>query len=168
MAGGEALFDRYVQDTAWHQAEISYRSARRTFPAWEVQAAILDQLTVTGTVYDFLHVLIAVYDSGGPLSEGTKAMVRAALQWHNSAYIDARYTEYGSKLGFYSGGVLALIAYGQPLDGKPVVSATFIRHIPRQVYNDLRGWDSIGELAHWMNADECAGLYEVIRALPRS
>jgi hypothetical protein len=164
---GEALLDRYVQDLSWRQAEISYRSARRTFPTWDVQAAILDRLTVQGTVYDFLHVLIAVYDADGPLSDGIKTMVRTALQWHNNGYIDARYSEYGSKLGFYSGGVLTLIAYGQPLNGNPVISATFMRHIPRQVYNEMRRWDSIGELAHWMNVDECAGLYEVVQSLPR-
>jgi hypothetical protein len=159
---GEALFERYVQDAEWRQLELAYRAGRRSFPAWNVQAAILQQHTVTGTTYDFLNVLTAVYDLGGPLSENTKQMVRAALKWNDNEFIDSAYLEYGSKLGYYSGGTLALVAYGHLYTGHPVISAVFMRNIPRRVYSELLEQDAIGDLAHWMNLNECAGLLEPI------
>jgi hypothetical protein len=72
------------------------------------------------------------------------------------------YMEYGSKLGFYSGGVIALVAYGHPYNGNPVISVAFLRNIPRRVYNEMLQQDSIGELAHWMNLNECTGLLDAM------
>jgi hypothetical protein len=167
ISQGEELFDLYLADTEWHQAEVAYRSdQRRLFPGWEVQAAILDHVTAKGTASDFLNVLAAIYDTGGPLSERTKHMVRDALRWQNNDYVDTMYLEYGSKLGFYSGGVLTLVAYGHPYNGSPVISAAFLRNVPRRVYNQMLHQDSIGELAHWMNLNECAGLLNVLIADP--
>jgi D-alanyl-D-alanine carboxypeptidase len=167
ISQGEALFDLYLGDTGWHQAEVAYRSEQhRLFPGWEVQAALLDYITAKGTASDFLNVLAAIYDTGGPLSERTKQLVRDALRWRNNDYVDVMYREYGSKLGFYSGGVLALVAYGEPYTGNPVVSVAFLRNIPRRVYNQMLHQDSIGELAHWMNLNACAGLLDALTAVP--
>jgi len=55
-----------------------------------------------------------------------------------------------------------LIAYGQLFDGVPVISATFFRNIPRGVYSDLVREDAIGDLAHWMNFNGCAGLLSLL------
>ena len=159
ISQGEVLFDRYLEDLEWHQAEVAYRSQqRRLFPGWEVQAALLEQVTAKGTASDFLNVLMAIYDTGGPLSERTKHMVRDALRWRNNDYVDTMYLEYGSKLGFYSGGVITLVAYGHPYNSNPVISVAFFRNVPRQVYNPMLHQDSIGELAHWMNLNACTGL----------
>lgn len=167
ISQGEALFDLYLQDTGWHQAEVAYRSDQhRLFPGWEIQAAILDHITAKGTASDFLKVLAAIYDTGGPLSDYTKQLARDALRWRNNDYVDAMYLEYGSKLGFYSGGVLALLTYGEPYTGTPVISVAFLRNIPRRVYNQMLHQDSIGELAHWMNLNECAGLLDALTAAP--
>ncbi len=158
---GEALFDLYLEDAAWHRAEVAYRADRRSlFPGWEVQAMILDRLTASGTASDFLRVMQAIYAPGGPLSARVKQLVRDGLRWRNNSYVDSMYLEYGSKLGFYSGGVLALVAYGHPYTGDPVISVTFLRNIPRQVYNEMQRQDSIGELAHWMNLNGCANLLD--------
>lgn len=160
---GEALFDRYLHDAEWRQAEIDYRAGRRrVFPAWDVQAAILQQVTAKGTTRDFLNVMAAVYGPAGPLSDSVKTMVRTALRWRDNAFLDSVYAEYGSKLGYYSGGTLALAAYGSPYLGGPVFSIVFIRNIPRQVYNEMRYQDSIGYLAHWMIANDCVGLLDAI------
>lgn len=165
VAQGEALFDRYVSDPNWRRAEITYRlDQRRPFPAWDVQATLLQQVTATGTVSDFLKIMVAIYGTGGPLSELVKLHTRAALTWRDNAFIDGMYIEYGSKLGYYSGGTLTLVAYGYPLAGTPVVSVIFFRNIPRSTYNDMRDLDSIGYLAHWMNLNACAGLLEAVEA----
>ncbi|NLF75054.1 MAG: serine hydrolase [Chloroflexi bacterium] len=162
---GEKLFERYVQDPAWRLEEIAYRAdRRRSFPTWDVQAAILQQHTVTGTAYDFINIMDSIYGAGGPLPDTVKLMVRAALAWKDNEFINETYIEYGSKLGFYSGGVLALVAFGYPYEGQPVISAVFMRNIPRRVYNELLEQDSIGYLAHWMNRNACAGLLEAIYA----
>lgn len=160
---GEAYLDLYVNDAAWRQAEIDYRSGRgRRFPEWPVQTAVLQAHTALGSVNDFLNVLQAVYGESTALSENVKFMVRTALRWEGNTFIEENYVEYGSKLGFYSGGTLTLVAYGQPFSGGRVVSATFFRGIPQDQYNALLREDSIGDLAHWMNFNGCAGLREQI------
>lgn len=162
---GEALADRFFNDDAWRDAEIAYRAARRrSFPGWNVQAAILQQLTVTGTVADFLNVMAAIYDTASPLSENTRYLARTALRWRDNTFINDTYVEYGSKLGYYSGGTLALVAYGHPFDGGPVVSAVFFRNIPRDTYRQLLRQDSIGDLAHWLNLNACAGITDKLRS----
>ncbi len=162
---GEIWLDRYVQDAEWRQNEIGYRTnPRRPFPAWNVQAAILQQHTATGTVRDFLNIMAAIYDVGGPLSANAKQMMRTALRWTGYEVIDNTYVAYGSKLGFYSGGMLALVAYGNPYAGNPVISVSFLRNISRRNYNQLLRDDSIGNLAHWMNLNGCAGLVAAIEA----
>lgn len=164
-AQGEALATRFFTDDAWRQAEIAYRAERRrSFPSWNIQSAILQQLTITGSVEDFLNVMSAIYDDGGPLSENTKYLARTALRWRDNAFINNTYTEFGSKLGYYSGGTLALVAYGQPLQGSAVVSVAFFRNIPRTTYNQLLRADSIGDLAHWMNLNACAGITDKLRS----
>lgn len=158
---GETLFDLYLTDAAWHEAEMTYRGdQRRLFPDWDVQAAILQNVTAKGTASDFLNVLEAIYGTDGPLSEGTKRLTQLALRWRDNDYVNSMYLEYGSKLGFYSGGVLALVAYGEPLEGTPVISVAFLRNIPRQAYNRMLNQDSIGELAHVMNLTACGGLVD--------
>lgn len=160
---GEMLFERYLYDSAWRQDEIDYRSIRwRSFPAWTVQAAILQQHTVTGTTRDFLTLMQAIYGEDGPLSPTVKRLARMALRWQNYDAIDSTYVEYGSKLGYYSGGTLALVAYGEPRGGVPVISAAFFRNIPRRRYNQMLRDDTIGYLAHWMNLNACAGLEDAI------
>lgn len=156
---GETYLDLYVGDAAWRQAEISYRSqGGSVFPDWDTQAAILQQVTATGTVRDFVQVMRDIYGTDGALSPGVKSMTRLALRWTENAYINENYVEYGSKLGFYSGGTMTLVAYGQPIGGEPVISATFFRNIPRRTYTDLLREDAIGDFAHWMNFNQCAGL----------
>ncbi|MFN8529718.1 MAG: serine hydrolase [Anaerolineae bacterium] len=158
---GESYLDLYVHDSAWRQAEIDYRSQGGSqFPEWAVQTAILEDITVSGTADDFLRVMTAIYGSGGALSDSVKLLVRSALRFRGDDFIDQHYAEYGSKLGFYSGGTLTLVAYGDPLDGGPVISALFFRAIPRSVYTDLLREDAIGDFAHWMNFNACAGLRE--------
>ncbi|MBL8133870.1 MAG: serine hydrolase [Anaerolineae bacterium] len=162
---GERLLDLYVSDEAWREDEIEYRSGRGSqFPIWSIQAAILEADTASGTVRDFLSILRLLYTPGvtNGLSENVKAATRSALRWIGNPYIDERYAAYGSKLGFYSGGTLTLVAYGDPLLGDPVLSAVFFRDIPRRTYNFLLEEDAIGHLAHWMNFNGCAGLADAI------
>ncbi len=160
---GEALFERYLSDPLWHQAEVAYRARRGRQPLdWNIEAMILQRHTVTGTAQDFLTILDTIYGTSRALSDNTKKMVRDALRWRNNDYIDGMYVEYGSKLGFYAGGVLTLVAYGWPHNSDPVISAVFFRNIPRPMYNEMRQMDSIGELAHWLNLNQCAGLMEAI------
>lgn len=178
---GEAYLDRYLQDQAWREAEISYRSRRfaangsgnggngnggrgssRDWPAWTVQQAILQQYSATGSVIDFRNVMTAIYGNFSPLSDNVRYMVRTALRWTGSTYIDNHYVEYGSKLGFYSGGTLTLIAYGEPYGGEPVVSVTFLRNVAQSTYYAMLREDSIGNFAHWLNFNACAGLQELI------
>lgn len=164
---GEMLFERYLYDPVWRQEEIDYRSSQwHTFPNWNVQAAILEQHTVTGTTADFLTIMQAIYGEGGPLSATVKQLTRLALRWQDYPAIDNTYVEYGSKLGYYSGGMLTLVAYGQPHNGVPVISAIFFRDIPRRTYNWLLRDDAIGYLAHWMNLNACIGLTEAITPDP--
>jgi hypothetical protein len=158
---GELYLDRYTTDEDWRATEIAYRARRGSdFPDWRTQAAILEQHTALGTVNDFMRVLRAIYGTESPLSERVRAMTRTALRWEGYDSIDARYVEYGSKLGIYSGGTLTLIAYGAPYNSAPVLSVTFFRAIPRDVYRELVREDAIGELAHWMNLNGCGGLAE--------
>lgn len=167
-AQGERYLDLYVQNGEWRQAEIAYRSGRGSqFPDWDVQAAILAQQTATGTVADWLKVMEAIYgpDEDSALSYAVKAMTRAALRWHENDDINNTYAEYGSKLGFYSGGTLALVAYGYPFGGSPVISVAFFRDIPRRTYNQMLREDSVGDLAHWLNFNDCTGLAETIQAI---
>lgn len=159
LADGEAYLDRYISETDWREREIAYRARRGSdFPDWRTQAAILQQHTATGTISDFLRVLRAIYGPDSPLSLTVRTLTRSVLRWNNNDFIAANYIEYGSKLGFYSGGTLTLIAYGHPVDGQPVISATFFRNLPRNVYRELVSTDAIGELAHWMNFNRCTGL----------
>jgi hypothetical protein len=159
----ETDFDLYLTDDSWRAAEITYHSARQQVPSdWEAQALILQKYTVTGTPQDWLKIMEAIYGANSPLSDRVKQLARSALRWDNNEYIDGMYTEYGSKLGFYSGGTLTLVAYGQPLYGRPVISVTFFRNLPRPIYRQMRQDDSIGELAHWMNFNVCTGLVEAI------
>lgn len=160
---GEDYLERYINDEAWREAEIAYRSQRGSqFPTWSVQTAILERLTARGTVSDFLNVLTAIYGTGDALNDNVKTLVRIALRWDDNTFINQNYVEYGSKLGFYSGGTLALVAYGSPINGSPVISAAFFRAIPRRTYLDLLEGDAIGDLAHWMNFNGCGGLNDAI------
>lgn len=163
IADTAELFTAYRRDDAWRAAEIAYRDAVRDFPAWSVQSAVLNQ-TASGTVRDFTLVMAAVYGDGGPLSPTVKGTIRDALRWRSDADIDAVYIEYGSKLGFYSGGTLNLVAYGQPINGEPVISVVFFRDLPRRPYFDMRNDDKLGELAHWMNLNACVGLIDNLGA----
>lgn len=163
-----AMLDKYVNDGEWREDEIWYRMAlRRNFPAWDIQSAILQAHTATGTVYDLLNMMIAIYADadadGGALNAAVKAMVRQSMRWQGNDAIDEAYIEFGSKLGFYSGGTLTLIAYGHPRDGEPVVSALFFRNISRDTYRDMLRIDSIGNLAHWLNFNGCHGFSDAIR-----
>lgn len=164
-AQGESLFAKYLDDPQWRQAEVEHWQRRRSFPDWEIQAAILQQHTATGTATDFLNVLYAVYSEPSPLSQNVKRLVRSALRWNGYAALDNTYVEYGSKLGFYSGGTLALVAYGDPFYGEPVISVALFRNIPRRTYRDFLDEDSIGYLAHWMNLNQCAGLVDAIQGV---
>ena len=158
---GTTFFEQYVNDPDWRQAELVYRATeRRIFPGWNIQTAILQQHTATGTTTDFLNALRVIYGPGDGLTAGAKILVRSALRWNGYESIDAAYSEYGSKLGFYSGGVLTLVAYGHPYGGQPVISATFLRNIPQRTYYQLLREDSIGDLAHWLNHNTCVGLAE--------
>lgn len=160
---GEAYLDAYIEDAAWRQAEIEHRSGRGSqFPDWEVQSAFLEQITANGTVADFLRVMTVIYGDSPNLTDGVKDLVRLALRWQENSFINETYNEYGSKLGFYSGGTLTLVAYGYPVDGEPVISAVFMRNIPRQMYNLMVWNDAVGDLAHWMNFNACNGLREAI------
>ena len=161
-----ALFDsaqtfltRFITDAQWHEAELLYRQLpRRGFPSWEVQGRILNLYTMSGTTRDFTNVLAAIYAESSPLPERMRQLLRAGLRWTENAAINNTYFEYGSKLGFYSGGTLALVAYGYPFEGQPVISAMFFRNIPRDIYRDMLNQDSIGDLAHWVNLNGCNGL----------
>ena len=165
VAQAQTYLDQYLSDDAWHAAEVAYHSERQQIPAdWDAQALILQRYTPTGTVGDWLKVMAAIYRADSPLSDSVKALARAAMRWDNNDYIDSMYTEYGSKLGFYSGGTLTLVEYGQPLYGRAVISVAFFRNIPRRIYREMRQDDSIGELAHWMNFNECTDLVEEINA----
>lgn len=160
-AQGERYLDLYVENETWRQAEIEHRSGRGSqFPSWNVQAAILEQHTASGTVNDFLKVMRAIYTDDDALSERVKAQARLSLIWSKNAFISERYFEFGSKLGFYSGGTLALVAYGNPYGGDRVISAVFFRNIPRPMYNDMLESDAIGDFVHWMNFNGCRGLRE--------
>lgn len=164
---GETLLDLYVHDRLWRDAEIVYRAegGRGVWPAWDVQAAILQQHTSTGSVNDFRNILYAIYGRVSPLSENVRYMVRTAMRWRSSDFINANYVEYGSKLGFYSGGVLTLVAYGQPIGGEPVIVVVFLRNLPREAYRDLLREDSIGDFAQWVMFNACGGLNPLIAAL---
>jgi D-alanyl-D-alanine carboxypeptidase len=162
---GERYLDLYVQNEAWRQAEIEHRSGRGSqFPAWNVQTAILEQYTASGTVNDFLNVLRAIYTDDGALPERVKTQTRLSLIWSENEFITQRYFEYGSKLGFYSGGTLTLVAYGNPFGGMPVISVVFLRNIPRRAYSELLEEDAIGDFVHWMNFNGCRGLRDLLPA----
>ncbi|MEM6527721.1 MAG: serine hydrolase [Chloroflexota bacterium] len=166
QADGEAFFLRYIQDEQWRADEIEYRNQRRRgFPEWEVQQYILQNHTMTGTVRDFVFLMSAIYDDNGPLTENVKQLTRDALLWTDFENIDLTYEEYGSKLGFYSGGTLTLVAYGDPYNSDPVISVVFFRNIPRWNYWDMLRDDQLGDFAHWMNLNTCAGLRERLDAL---
>ncbi|MFZ4814272.1 MAG: serine hydrolase [Phototrophicaceae bacterium] len=169
MGQGASDLALYLGDEAWRTAEINYRNQRfqsqgrsGVWPQWDVQAAILAQHTANGNVNDFRNVMNAIYTENSPLNANVRYMVRSALQWRGNTYIDNNYVEYGSKLGFYSGGVITLVAYGQPLSGEPVISVTFLRNVPQRLYNSLIREDAIGDFAHWMNFNACAGLQALI------
>lgn len=162
-AQGNLFYYAYLNNPDWRAQEIAYRTAqRRTFPAWNIQTIILQEHTATGTVYDLINVLGAVYSNSTILTDGTKSMVRQALRWTNNDAINATYVEYGSKLGSYSGGTLTLVSYGDPYEGSPVISATLFRGISQQRFYDMLRADSIGDFAHWMNLNTCRGLQERI------
>lgn len=164
IATGEEMLRKYVEDPEWRADELAYREdRRRVFPSWEVQQAVLQQVTATGTVNDFIKVLTAIYSTTDTtLNSGTKRLVRIALRWQNNDLIRKTYTEYGSKLGFYSGGTLTLVAYGNAYSGLEVISVVFFRNIPRERYFDLLREDSIGLLAHRLNLTTCAGILDEI------
>jgi len=167
---GETYLDLYINDGLWRQAEIAYRSdpqgnagrSWRNWPDWDVQSAILQQHTATGNVNDYRNVMNAIYGSISPLSLNVQYIVRTALRWNNNQFIDTNYIEYGSKLGFYSGGTLTMVAYGQPINGEPVISVIFLRNVPQRTYSALLREDSIGDFAHWLNMNGCIGLNTLI------
>ena len=161
---GEAYLNQYINDEIWRADEIEHRTASRRFPDWGIQSAILQEHTATSNIGDFLSLMRIIYGNSPVLSDNVKFMIRTALQWRNSDFINANYAEYGSKLGFYSGGTLTLIAYGEPYNAQPVISIIFFRNIPRAMYSSLVRDDSIGDLAHWLNINACAGLRETIDA----
>jgi len=157
------LLEQYLDDTQWRNDEIAYRAERRrNFPSWAIQTAILQDHTANGTVYDLMLVMQAIYSDISPLANNTKALVRQALRWDNSSLIDSTYFEYGSKLGFYSGGTLTLVAYGNPYNSDPIISVAFFRKIPSRTYFEMLREDSIGLFAHYMNLNGCDGLLENI------
>lgn len=160
---GETYFERYINDLAWRRDEINYRnSPGPRFPGWNVQSVILQQHTATGTAADLLKVMLAIYGPESPLTDNAQFLTRLALQWHGYPVIDATYTEYGAKLGFYSGGTLTLVAFGDPHNGMPVISVALFRNIPRNTYEQMLDADSIGDLAHWMHLNACRGLLDAI------
>lgn len=160
---GQNFFAQYIQNTAWREDEISYRSSgrggfARRWPSWSVQADILQTYTPVGTANDFRNIMQAIYGNGTELSLNVKYMARIALQWRNNSFINQNYVEYGSKLGFYSGGTLTLVAYGEPIGGAPVISVIFFRNISRFNYFNMVREDSIGDFAHWLNVTGCSQL----------
>jgi D-alanyl-D-alanine carboxypeptidase len=163
---GLAYFERYMDDGAWRREELAYRTERRrSFPAWPIQAAILQQHTAVGSVSDFMNVLTLIYTDAGVLPPNVSYLVRNALRWRENNFINTNYVEFGSKLGFYSGGLIALVAYGLPAGGQPIISVTFMRNIPQSTYSDMLREDSVGEFAHWLNFNACAGLEHLIAEL---
>ncbi len=164
LLAGETMFRRYLTEDQWRADEFDYRSRwGRRFPDWDVQTAILEQHTAHGTTYDWLNMMLAIYGPAGSLSDYVKTLTRNALRWDENAAINVSYAEYGSKLGYYSGGTIALVAYGDPFGGSPVISAAFFRDVPRRTYYDMLREDSIGRLAHWMNFTSCSGLVDQLR-----
>jgi hypothetical protein len=175
LAQGKSYLRSYLFTATWRAAEIAHRTTQttgssrgqgggssRNWPEWDVQAAVLQQHTAIGTATDFLAVLNSIYGTKPGLSARVRTIVREALRWNNNSYINDNYVEFGSKLGFYSGGTLTLIAYGEPLNGQPVISATFLRNIPREVYFDLVREDAIGDFAHWLNFTGCRDLNDLL------
>jgi len=168
---GESYLDHYIQDGAWRQSEIVYRSGQvggsgrpgSLWPSWDIQSAILQQDTATASVNDFRNVMNAIYGSSSLLTTNVQYIVRTGMKWESSDFVNANYVEYGAKLGFYSGGTLTLVAYGDPIHGDPIISVTFFRNIPQRVYRQLLDDDSIGNFAHWMNFNACEGLYPLIQ-----
>ncbi|MBK8025855.1 MAG: serine hydrolase [Chloroflexi bacterium] len=162
---GEDYLVRYIDDEVWREAEIRYRSGRGSqFPSWSVQTAFLEQHTARGTINDFLSVLRSVYTDESWLSANVRSMTRNALRWTENEFINEWYAEYGSKLGFYSGGTLTLIAYGQPVDGEPVISAIFLRDVERRAYSEMLEEDTLGDFVHWLNFNGCQGLQAALPA----
>lgn len=167
---GEMYMSLYVNDSDWRQDEIAYRSGGSAFidrsgsiwPSWDVQSTILQAYTATGNVNDFRNIMNAIYSQNSPLSGNVQYMTRTAMQWSGNQYISDNYAEYGSKLGFYSGGVMTLIAYGDAYAGTPTISVIFMRNIPRRDYYDLLREDSIGDFAHWLNFNGCDALKALI------
>lgn len=156
---GERYLDLYLENDYWREQEVAYRAEqRRQFPDWPVQSTILQDFTAVGSANDFRNILRAIYTEDSPFTPNTRYIVRTALQWQDNAFVNNNYIEYGSKLGFYSGGTLTLVAYGHPLDGDPVITVTFFRNIPPFRYYDMLREDSVGDLAHWMNVNGCAGV----------
>jgi len=165
LADGVAAYERYVADEDWRNEEIRYRSSfRRTFPAWDVQATLLQNQTATGTVYDFVNLMSIIYGDSNALTPGTKQLVRGALRWYGNERIDATYTEYGSKLGFYSGGVLTLVAYGQSVGGQPVIAVIFLRNVPRDIHRSMLWEDTLGDFAHYVHLNGCGAVNGLLAA----
>lgn len=163
----QLLYSQYLRDPQWREAEIDYRNQRRRgFPPWSIQSAVLHEHTMTGTVRDFATLMLRIYSPGGTLNEDTKKAIRYALRWRDYQDIDAAYIEYGSKLGFYSGGTQTLVAYGDPVDGEPVIAVIFLRKLSRPTYFSLLRSDSIQNLAHWMITNKCAGIIAETRLKP--
>lgn len=159
-ANAEEQLVRFWFDADWRAAETAYRSQRRRgFPSWQVQARVLET-TMTSTARDLTTLMLVVYDDGGPLNPNVKSLVRTGMRWLNNDDIDATYREYGSKLGYYSGGVQTLITYGAPGDGDPVISVILMRELPRRQFYDMLRADVIGDMAHWLILNQCAGLPE--------
>lgn len=147
-------------DPDWRQAEIDYRAQRRRgFPSWDVQTEVLET-TMSSTARDLTTLMLVVYDDGGPLNANVKSLVRTGMRWLNNGDIDATYREYGSKLGYYSGGVQTLVTYGEPINGSPVITVILMREIERWDFYDMLRADVIGDMAHWMILNQCAGLPE--------
>lgn len=159
FADGKVLYSRFLSDAQWREDELAYRfSRRRGFPRWDLQTMVLEEHTMTGTVRDFIKVMAVIYGDSEILNSSVKGLVRYALQWRYNADVNNSYIEYGSKLGYYSGGTQTLITYGQLREGEPVISVIFFKAIPQRTFYTLLREESIQNLSHWLNFNACDGL----------
>ncbi|GAB1421122.1 hypothetical protein MASR2M15_12630 [Anaerolineales bacterium] len=168
---GETYLHQYVNNSDWRTAEIDYRKSlygrgpNALWPSWTIQAQLLQDMSASSNVNDLRKLMKAIYGSESPLSANVRFMVRTALRWRNNEFINLNYSEYGSKLGFYSGGVITLVAYGKTYAGDEVITVILLRNLPMATYNAILRQDRVGTLTHWMNFNACQGLDSLIARL---